>query len=150
MTTAPRDNDAYRFPVSVKGVVLRGDTVILVKNRRDEWELPGGKLERSEEPAACVTREIEEELRLSISPDQLLDAWVYTIGPGTAVLVVSYGCTETSMRDAVLSDEHTEFDWIPLGDVETLRMPAGYKSSIRRWAAMVQSAKHQVGAVRRA
>jgi 8-oxo-dGTP pyrophosphatase MutT (NUDIX family) len=150
MTTAPRDNDAYRFPVSVKAVVLRGDAVVLVKNRRDEWELPGGKLERNEEPAACVTREIEEELRLSIRPDQLLDAWVYTIAPGIDVLVVSYGCTETSMRDAVLSDEHTEFDWIPLGDVETLRMPAGYKSSIRRWAAMVQSAKHQVEAVRRA
>src|SRR3954465_7939146 len=36
---APADNDAYRFPVSVKGVVLRDGKVILARNERDEWEL---------------------------------------------------------------------------------------------------------------
>ena len=38
MNGPPRDNDAYRFPVSVKGIVIRGGDVVLVKNRRDEWE----------------------------------------------------------------------------------------------------------------
>ena len=142
MTIVARDNEAYRFPVSVKGVVLRGDAVVLVKNRRDEWELPGGKLELGEQPEACVTREMEEELHLAVRPDQLIDAWVYTIAPGTDVLVISYGCTEDSNSDAVLSDEHTALQWIPLGDVGGLRMPEGYKSSIRRWAAMVESGKH--------
>ena len=149
MTIVARDNDAYRFPVSVKGVVLRADTVVLVKNRRDEWELPGGKLELGEQPAACVTREIEEELHLAVTPERLIDAWVYTIGAGTNVLVISYGCTEESERDAALSDEHTALEWMPLADVEGLRMPEGYKSSIRRWAAMVQSGKHPVEAARR-
>ena len=50
MTNPPRDNDARRFPVSIKGVVIRGDKVILLRNERDEWELPGGKLELSESP----------------------------------------------------------------------------------------------------
>ena len=40
----PRDNDAYRFPVSVKGIVVRDGAVVLLHNRRGEWELPGGKL----------------------------------------------------------------------------------------------------------
>ena len=39
------DNAAYRLPVSVKAVILRGDTIVLLKNERDEWELPGGKLD---------------------------------------------------------------------------------------------------------
>lgn len=148
MTIAPRDNDAHRFPVSVKGVVLRGDTVVLVKNRRGEWELPGGKLELNEDPPACVAREIEEELQLAIRADQLIDAWVYTIAPGTHVLVVAYGCLETSARDAVLSEEHTEMDWISLANVDGLRMPEGYKSSIRRWAAMVESTKRPTESAR--
>ena len=39
----PSDNNAFHFPVSVKGVVIREGKVILLRNERDEWELPGGK-----------------------------------------------------------------------------------------------------------
>jgi len=134
VTDLSRDNDAYRFPVSVKGVVIRDRAVLLVKNGRDEWELPGGKLELSESPELCVAREIEEEVRLTITPDILLDSWVYTIVPGMHVLILTYGCAETSERQPVLSHEHTELRWFPLAAVDSLRMPDGYKASIRRWA----------------
>jgi ADP-ribose pyrophosphatase YjhB (NUDIX family) len=46
----PGDNNAYRFPVSVKGVVAQAEKFLLLKNERDEWELPGGKLELGETP----------------------------------------------------------------------------------------------------
>jgi 8-oxo-dGTP pyrophosphatase MutT (NUDIX family) len=135
MADLPRDNDAYRFPVSVKGVVVRGDMVVLLRNRRDEWELPGGKLELGESPERCVAREIEEELGLDVAPTALVDSWVYDIAAGTHVLVLTYGCIERSARAAVLSDEHTRFEWIPLGEVARLPMPIGYKASIARWTA---------------
>ena len=134
MPESPGDNDAYRFPVSVKGIVVRDDAVVLVRNRRDEWELPGGKLELNESPERCVAREIDEELGLDVEPNDLVDAWVYTIVPGTHVLVLTYGCTERVTRNAVLSGEHTRLEWIALDDVAGLRMPGGYKSSIARWA----------------
>jgi 8-oxo-dGTP pyrophosphatase MutT (NUDIX family) len=102
MSEPPRDNDAYRFPVSVKGVVLRDGAVVLLKNERDEWELPGGKLEPSESPDLCVVREIEEELQLAIKPESVLDSWVYTIVPGTCVLILTYGCSETRERQRLI------------------------------------------------
>jgi len=132
--TTPGDNNAYRFPVSVKGVVIRGGKVILVRNARDEWELPGGKLELSESPKECLAREIAEELQLAVNPESMIDAWTYTITPGVHVLVLSYGCVESSRGEAVLSDEHAELRWFPLAEVDGLRMPDGYKKSIRSWS----------------
>ena len=139
MSESPGDNDAYRFSVSVKGIIIRDGAVVLVRNRRDEWELPGGKLELGESPERCVAREIEEELALDVEPTTLVDSWVYTIVPGTHVLVLTYGCTERVTRDAVVSPEHTRLEWIALDDVALLRMPEGYASSIARWARQVHA-----------
>jgi 8-oxo-dGTP pyrophosphatase MutT (NUDIX family) len=138
VTDTPRDNNAYRFPVSVKGVVIRGGKVILVRNERDEWELPGGKLELSESPKECLAREMAEELRLTIEPEIMLDSWTYTIASGVHVLIVTYGCSESSQAEAVLSDEHKELRWFPLVEVEGLRMPDGYKKSIRAWSTRAE------------
>lgn len=139
MTATPRDNNAYRFPVSVKGVVIRRGKVILVRNERDEWELPGGKLELPESPKQCLTREIAEELRLVVEPEGIVDSWVYSIASGVHVLVLTYGCSESSQAEAVLSDEHKELRWFPLAEVDGLRMPDGYKKSIRSWSARAGS-----------
>jgi 8-oxo-dGTP pyrophosphatase MutT (NUDIX family) len=140
MTNPPRDNDAHRFPVSVKGVVIRGGNVVLLRNERDEWELPGGKLELCESPERCLAREIAEELRLAIEPESLLSSWVYTIVPGVDVLILTYGCLESSRDDPVLSDEHTELRWFPLVEIDALRMPEGYKASIGSWSARMRVA----------
>jgi 8-oxo-dGTP pyrophosphatase MutT (NUDIX family) len=140
LTNPPRDNDAYRFPVSVKGVIIRDGKVVLLRNERDEWELPGGKLELSESPERCLAREISEELRLTIEPESILDSWIYTIVPGVDVLVLTYGCLESSLDQAILSDEHKELRWFPLAEIDTLKMPEGYKTSIRSWSAHLRVA----------
>ena len=132
---SPRDNEAFRFPVSVKGVVIRDGKVVLLRNDRDEWELPGGKLELSESPEACLCREIAEELQLHVEPQGILGSWVYGIMPGIHVLVVTYGCSERSRALPVLSDEHKELRWFPLAEVDDLNMPEGYKASIRAWSS---------------
>ena len=137
MNRPPPDNEAFRFPVSVKGVVIRGGQVVLLRNERDEWELPGGKLEPSESPEVCVAREIAEELCLQVEPSALLDTWVYCITPEVRVLIVTYGCSETVEVEAVLSHEHKQLRWFPLSQVPALRMPEGYKASIRRWASVL-------------
>jgi 8-oxo-dGTP pyrophosphatase MutT (NUDIX family) len=144
VTYLPRDNEARRFPVSVKGVVIRGGNVILLRNEREEWELPGGKLELCEAPEQCLAREIAEELHLAIQPESILASWVYTIVPGVDVLVIAYGCVESSQDEAVLSDEHKELRWFPLAEIDALKMPEGYKASIRSWAEQMRASADSV------
>ncbi len=124
------DNRAYRFPVSLKGVLLRDRKVALLKNPRDEWELPGGKLELYEEPKSCLAREIAEELSLKVDIGRLLDTWVYSISKNVHVFIVTYQCFETSHEAVKISHEHKEFAWHDIKDLSTLTMPEGYKQSI--------------------
>ncbi len=125
----------YLFPVSIKGVVLTSEQVVLLKNERDEWELPGGKLELGETPEGCVVREIAEELNLTAMVESLLDTWIYTIGPGRTVLIITFGLKVPSLEGLLCSDEHKECRAFSLGEIDALNMPSGYKLSIARFAA---------------
>ena len=121
------------FPVSVKGVLVRTGRVLLLKNERDEWELPGGKLEVGEQPVDCVAREISEETGLTVTMGPILDAWQYHIRPGRDVLIVTYGCQPKSSQSPGLSTEHKEIGFFTLAEVRDLPIPAGYQRSIQSW-----------------
>lgn len=123
------------FPVSVKGVLVRDGLVLLLKNEREEWELPGGKLELGEEPPVCVAREITEETGLHVTTGPILDAWQYHIREGRDVLIVTYGCHPEGNQSPTLSNEHKEIGFFTQAEVGDLNMPAGYKHSIQSWFA---------------
>lgn len=123
----------HHFPVSVKGIVYYDGKFVLLKNERDEWELPGGKLELGETPETCVVREIEEELGLAAKIGPLLDAWVYHIFEGRDVLILTYGCLPTPFSQVTHSPEHKEVGLFRPEEISALRMPEGYKKSIQAW-----------------
>lgn len=138
-STLSQVEPGQRFPVSVKGVILHAGRVVLLYNERNEWELPGGKLELGETPEACVRREIQEEVGLDVTVAQILDPWVYHIYPGVDVLIVPYGCQSGPFETLTPSHEHKAVGLFPLAEVPTLPMPEGYKRSIRAWAVLTRS-----------
>ena len=124
-----------RFPVSVKGVLLENHRVVLLLNERDEWELPGGRLERGEDPVACLEREFAEELGAKIVADRILDCWLYPVLPEKEVLIVTYAVRRVDRQEFRVSREHRKFGVFPIGELPGLVMPEGYRRSIRAWAA---------------
>ncbi|GAA0995981.1 NUDIX hydrolase [Acrocarpospora macrocephala] len=123
----------HRFPVSVKGVIVRDGQVLLLRNERDEWELPGGQLELGEDPPDCLVREIREETGWEAQIGPILDSWQYHIREGADVLIVTYGATVDTDQPPVLSHEHKQVGLFSEHEVKDLPMPQGYKRSIADW-----------------
>ncbi|MFE3945899.1 NUDIX domain-containing protein [Streptomyces sp. NPDC059118] len=129
------------WPVSVKGVALdRQARVVLLHNERNEWELPGGRLEigppTGSSPAdhsleATVERELREETGWEVKAGRLLDTWICEPLPGRRVLIVTYDCTVlTPDTPPVVSHEHSRVGLFAEHEVAGLAMPDGYKKSI--------------------
>ncbi|MFF3127094.1 NUDIX domain-containing protein [Streptomyces sp. NPDC057908] len=138
------------WPVSVKAVAMdHKSRVLLLRNERQEWELPGGRLEigppsgsnpADHSPEEAVERELREESGWDVKAGDLLDTWIYEPLPGRRVLIVTYDCTVlTPDTPPVVSHEHSRADLFAEHEVPGLTMPDGYKRSI----AAVYAARKQ-------
>jgi 8-oxo-dGTP pyrophosphatase MutT (NUDIX family) len=123
---------APRFPVSVKGVIFLGPRAVLLRNEREEWELPGGRLESGEDPVSCLVREVREELAIAVSVHDILDCWRYEVGGGE-VVIVTYGCRPCDEAKPAISAEHRALGLFGVEEISALTMPEGYRRSIREW-----------------
>ena len=127
------------FPVSIKGVLLEPGGVVLLENERDEWELPGGRIEAGEDPATCLAREFVEELGIRVAVKSILDSWLYEVLPDQYVVIVTYGVERLDQAELRLSHEHRRLSTFPLSELDHLPMPEGYRRSIRAWAEIARS-----------
>ena len=78
------------------------------------WSIFGGSIEEGENGMICAIRELEEEAGIKIDISNLnyiKDVW----GPTCCFSV--YGST-LKKPNVILNDEHTDYVWFPLSDIE--------------------------------
>jgi 8-oxo-dGTP pyrophosphatase MutT (NUDIX family) len=124
-------------PTSIKGVLLIDRRVVLVLNSRQEWELPGGRLENGEDHAQTLVREFAEELSISVRISTPIDSYLFEVIPGRHVFIVTYGCTLVGNFQPRISDEHIEHCLWPVDRLSELNLPGGYKRSIEAWTEAI-------------
>lgn len=121
------------FPVSIKGVLLLpSNEVVLALNDRDEWELPGGRIELAESSEEGLEREFQEELGVDVCVRDIIDSYLFEVIPDRHVFIVTYGCHLSGPFHPVVSHEHSRIETFPVGDLPS-NLPAGYARSIRAW-----------------
>lgn len=121
-----------KWVVSVKGVLLDGDRVLLAHNDRDEWELPGGQLEPGEQPVDTLVREFAEETGLTVRVGSLIDAQRFEVIPGASVVIISYRCERSDPAEIVtVSAEHRTVEFHRLTELDQLNLPDAYRRVIR-------------------
>jgi 8-oxo-dGTP diphosphatase len=119
VASAPRSRT-----VSVTGVCRLPDgRVVLARNHRGEWELPGGRPDVGEPFVDCVRREILEETGIEVAVDRVLGARALEVAPDAWVDVVAYRCLVPDSPALRAGAEHTRVAFV---DVDTADLPAAY------------------------
>lgn len=110
-------NDSPRHSVSVTGVVVRADGLILAIKRADDgrWVPPGGVLELDESPQDGVVREIYEETGIKVHPIRLTGVYK---NMRLGVVSLAFRC-EVIGGEMHTSSESTRVEWISVSDAVT-------------------------------
>ena len=115
------DKLAESFPVSVKAIIQEGNRVLLLLNERDEWDFPGGKLEKRNIVSTLV-EETKEETNLNIKVGKLeyLDKHlVYR----TDVIIAIYRVEIIAADYIQISHEHLQYNFFDLSEIQNLNVP---------------------------
>ncbi len=101
--------------ILVAAAVIYNNKKILIARRATGkhlagyWEFPGGKIETDETPDECLTREIREELGISIRVDHFISENLHEY-PGKIILLKAYRCTLTGGHICLV--DHDDVRWI--------------------------------------
>lgn len=121
----------YVVPATVKAVVCSAQgSVLLARNERDEWELPGGWPTRDDLTLEeTIEREVAEEAAITVTVHELLHAELAVIG-GHQVVIVAFRCSCEGEPSPSAGDEHSELSWFPAAAVPELGLPQAYEAAI--------------------
>lgn len=125
--------------ISIKGIICRGDSVLMLKDHKGNWELPGGGIEIGEHPNETLKREFKEELGVdAVRIESLVDVWDFyneTEQNLHQFIIIVYSCS-VNFSELIFSSEHLDMKWVGLNQVNNVQMRDGYKKSLTKFKNM--------------
>jgi 8-oxo-dGTP diphosphatase len=119
-------NRALHPHVRGVGVFVRhGDRILLVRSTYQSWwGLPGGRVDRGEEPRAAAARELREEASLAVAPEALAPLGELHLDHSHIHDSVSFFELRCEREPAVRCDgiEIAELRWADEGELRGLKL----------------------------
>jgi ADP-ribose pyrophosphatase YjhB (NUDIX family) len=126
------------LPQTVKALLGQDGMVLLMMKQNGMWDLPGGKVDGSEDLDTALLREVEEETGLSLTHIDLFAQGLRHRDPRVPVLVHFYETLQPrtwTTGDVRLSSEHRDLVLADADLLSRLPMPEIYKQMGLNWLA---------------
>ena len=118
------DDLSVKYPISVKGVIIENNRVLLLKNENFIYDLPGGKVEPNQSLEEALIEEIKEETNLDIKIKSFIELKKLHLNKRD-ILIASYLVENTSNDPIKISYENWGYDFIMINELE--------KHNIKPW-----------------
>jgi 8-oxo-dGTP pyrophosphatase MutT (NUDIX family) len=110
-----------------------GRVLLLCQYHRDGWTLPGGLLNRGEDPARAVVREVREETGIAIAVDL---PFATLVAPRSRRVDVLFHVPVRGEVTVRVDGEAIRAQWLALGDAGEVDEPTATSiAAFRRWKA---------------
>lgn len=125
------DNLSYKYPVSVKGLIIENDKILLLQNERNEWDLPGGKIFEDEDIHSALVREVFEETNLNVKIINFVDIKNIKINE-VQVIVIFFILKVNDSNPIKTSFEHTNYNFLDFKAVNKSNINKDFKQVIKK------------------
>jgi 8-oxo-dGTP diphosphatase len=110
-----------------------GRVLLLCQYHRDGWTLPGGLLNRGEDPARAVVREVREETGIAVAVDM---PFATLVAPGSRRVDVLFHVPVPGEVAVRVDGEAMRGEWLALDDAGDIDEPTAMSfEAFRRWKA---------------
>lgn len=103
------------FNVGIKGVIIKDDKVLILKNTKGFWEVPGGRIDGNETVEETLRRELDEELPniTSVVVHGVVGAGRIEkdIQKNVSLVLIFYAVSADFDGEPQLSHEHEDYKW---------------------------------------
>lgn len=123
------DDLSEKFPISIKAIVIDNNKVLCLKNERNEWDFPGGKINFDEDTEKCLKREVMEETNLDIMNLKILKPFSLKFND-VPVFILVYSAEISCDSSISISYEHSEYNFFSKSEIKNLNMPQSYKDLV--------------------
>ena len=125
--------------ITVGGLLVKDNKVLVVRRSSAEpyltgyYELPGGKVDFGDHPKESLEREFMEEVNLKIIALYPYRVFTYVSDKGNrhTVELVYFVKIDDDVKNIKLSEEHDDFKWISVDEVNTLQISDEIKTNIK-------------------
>jgi 8-oxo-dGTP pyrophosphatase MutT (NUDIX family) len=131
------DSVSDKFPISVKSLIFDDKRVLLIKNERNEWDLPGGKIEKNDNVIETLVREVKEELNITIDNYNILKAKKYLFRKQEIIVIVYY--SKITNGDPIrLSFENIDYNFFSYNELSQLKLTPWAMDSLDEFKKLTQ------------
>lgn len=120
-----------------KALIVKGGKVLITRDSRDKvFELPGGRLDKDEEPMAGMLREIKEELGVEAKVNRILNInKVYHGRDNEDMIAVYYVLSLADKEPKFNVDpiEVEEMQWVDEVSYKTYKFFPEYKEALKHY-----------------